>query len=236
MLLLDPVRSRPALESETARAARARSKIHRALEQLAFLSHEIRIAYGSSFWWWRYFTVWTTPRFWVVGPYRINRFFYILLGKSWPAIRFFLSPLLFLFRPWSGPSSIYYTADIGKGLYVSHPCLGLTLYPYLVCGRNLRLGGGNCIGAREKLKPGDVVLGDNVTLGVNAVILGPVRIGSNVTVGANAVVIKDVPDGMCVSGVPARPSWGSSSACRKHGLTDCANANSLNPAETRERR
>jgi serine O-acetyltransferase len=34
--------------------------------------------------------------------------------------------------------------------------------------------------------------------------LGGIRVGNDVTIGANAVVIHDVPDGATVVGIPAR--------------------------------
>ena len=46
-------------------------------------------------------------------------------------------------------------------------------------------------------------LGDNVTVGAGAKILGPVSIGSGVQVGANAVVITDVPTDHIAVGIPA---------------------------------
>jgi tetrahydrodipicolinate N-succinyltransferase len=48
------------------------------------------------------------------------------------------------------------------------------------------------------------ILGDNVSVKAGAKILGPITIGNNVTVGANAVVTKDVPANCVVAGVPAR--------------------------------
>ena len=48
------------------------------------------------------------------------------------------------------------------------------------------------------------IIGDNVTIGAGAKVLGAVRIGDRVTIGANAVVVKDVPDDCVVVGVPAR--------------------------------
>ena len=47
------------------------------------------------------------------------------------------------------------------------------------------------------------IIGDNVTIGCGAKVLGNVKVGNNVTIGANAVVIKDVPDNCVVGGVPA---------------------------------
>lgn len=35
-------------------------------------------------------------------------------------------------------------------------------------------------------------------------MLGEIKIGNNVTIGANAVVLKDVPDDCIAVGVPAR--------------------------------
>ena len=48
------------------------------------------------------------------------------------------------------------------------------------------------------------MIGDNVKVGIGAIIVGPIRIGNNVTIGAGAVVVKDVADGETVAGNPAR--------------------------------
>ena len=49
-----------------------------------------------------------------------------------------------------------------------------------------------------------VVIGDDVWIGANAVILPGVTIGRHVVVAAGAVVTKDVPDYCVVAGVPAK--------------------------------
>lgn len=46
-------------------------------------------------------------------------------------------------------------------------------------------------------------IGDNCILGAGCCILGDIVIGNNVRVGANAVVLKDIPDNCTVVGVPA---------------------------------
>ena len=54
----------------------------------------------------------------------------------------------------------------------------------------------------EITKP--IVVGDNVYIGNNVIILPGVTIGNNVIVGAGAVVTKDIPSNSVVGGVPAK--------------------------------
>lgn len=48
------------------------------------------------------------------------------------------------------------------------------------------------------------VIGNNVEISTGAKVLGPVIVGNNVIIGANAVVVKDVPDNCIVAGCPAK--------------------------------
>jgi acetyltransferase-like isoleucine patch superfamily enzyme len=54
----------------------------------------------------------------------------------------------------------------------------------------------------HKFKP--ITIGDNVMVGANAVINTGVRIGSNVVISANSFVNRPIPDGVLVSGNPAK--------------------------------
>jgi serine O-acetyltransferase len=126
-----------------------------------------------------------------------------LFGRLHVVFKFLLSPVLFLVRPWTGAADIHYRAEIGKGLKILHPALGVVVSGMTITGRNLVLTGGNCIGGRRALRRGDVTLGDNVELGANAVILGPVRLGNNGRVGAGAVVTRDCGDDQVLVGIPA---------------------------------
>ena len=51
---------------------------------------------------------------------------------------------------------------------------------------------------------GNVVLGNNVYLGVHTVVLRNVTIGDGSVVGAGSVVTKDIPPGVVAAGNPAR--------------------------------
>ena len=52
---------------------------------------------------------------------------------------------------------------------------------------------------------GDIVIGNDVWIGFEAVILAGVTIGDGAVIGARAVVTKDVPPYTIVGGVPAKP-------------------------------
>ena len=52
---------------------------------------------------------------------------------------------------------------------------------------------------------GDIVIGNDVWIGFEAVILSGVTVGDGAIIGSRAVVTKDVPPYTIVGGVPARP-------------------------------
>jgi serine O-acetyltransferase len=69
---------------------------------------------------------------------------------------------------------------------------GVWIYPWVT------------IGLRGEHYPGPTV-GPDVRIGTGAKVLGPVTVHRGARVGANAVVIEDVPAGVTVVGVPAKP-------------------------------
>lgn len=52
---------------------------------------------------------------------------------------------------------------------------------------------------------GDIIIGNDVWIGYEAVILSGVTIGDGAVIGCRAVVTKDVPPYTIVGGVPAKP-------------------------------
>lgn len=51
---------------------------------------------------------------------------------------------------------------------------------------------------------GSVIIGENVWMGDNVVVIGPVSIGNGVIIAANSVVTKDIPNDVMVAGIPAK--------------------------------
>jgi serine O-acetyltransferase len=100
-------------------------------------------------------------------------------------------------------------AQIGKG-FVIHNWWAVFISD-VVIGENCVVFQGANVGhirpyrgiMREKLRP-PPRLGNNVYLAAGCKIFGDVVIGNNVVVGANSLVIASVPDNCTVLGVPAR--------------------------------
>lgn len=51
---------------------------------------------------------------------------------------------------------------------------------------------------------GKVVIGNNVFIGINSLIVKPVQIGDNTVIAAGSVITKDVPNNWIVGGCPAK--------------------------------
>jgi serine acetyltransferase len=94
--------------------------------------------------------------------YRLSRLCYLLLGRFWPIFHFCLLPLRLIFRPWLRTNcDISYRADIGPGLRIIHLELGLVVSFATVAGHNLTLTGGNLLGAKHKVEPGEILIGND---------------------------------------------------------------------------
>lgn len=66
-------------------------------------------------------------------------------------------------------------------------------------GKNFRVEQNVTVGSRNVKEP---IIGDNVSVWANAVVLGDIHIGENSQVGAGAVVVKSIPNDSVV--VPAK--------------------------------
>jgi serine O-acetyltransferase len=97
---------------------------------------------------------------------------------------------------------IHPAAEIGRGLLIDHGTgvvvgetarigAGVTLYQGVTLG-----GTGFATGKRHP------TLGDDVTVGSGAKLLGPITVGRGAKIGANSVVVHDVPPDSTVVGNP----------------------------------
>lgn len=92
-----------------------------------------------------------------------------------------------------------------KFLFTSanHSMQSLSTYTFPIFFEEWGLDSKNITDAWEN--KGDIIIGNDVWIGYEAVILSGVTIGDGAIIGARAVVTKDIPPYTIVGGVPAKP-------------------------------
>lgn len=92
-----------------------------------------------------------------------------------------------------------------KFLFTSanHTMKSLSTYPFPIFFEEWQLDGKDICDAWDN--KGDIVIGNDVWIGYEAVILSGITIGDGAVIGSRAVVTKDVEPYTIVGGVPAKP-------------------------------
>ena len=129
--------------------------------------------------------------------YKISRWLYL---HHIPFLPKLVTLLIFLIYN----SKIPYQAKIGKGTKFGYGGMGVVVHSKAVVGDNCTIAQQVTIGGGNNRYPGLPIIGTNVYIAKGAMVIGGITIGNNVTVGANAVVTKPVPDNAIVAGVPAK--------------------------------
>ncbi|MER7072627.1 serine O-acetyltransferase EpsC [Terrabacter sp. NPDC000476] len=98
---------------------------------------------------------------------------------------------------------IHPAARLGRRFFIDHG-MGVVIGETAEVGDDVMLYHGVTLGGRSlahvKRHP---TVGNRVTIGAGAGVLGPVLVGDDVQIGANSVVVKDVPAGAVATGIPA---------------------------------
>lgn len=100
------------------------------------------------------------------------------------------------------PCKIFGNTKIAGGLMCYHPYA--TVINAQSIGSNFQFRNSLTIGNKNNDNQRLPIIGNNVTVGANAVIIGDITIGDNVIIGAGSVVVKDVPSNSVVAGNPAK--------------------------------
>ncbi len=99
---------------------------------------------------------------------------------------------------------IHPAAALGSGVFIDH-AYGVVIGETAEVGADVTIYHGVTLGGvsleRGKRHP---TIGDRVTIGAGAKILGPITVGHDSRIGANAVVVKPVPPNSVVVGVPGQ--------------------------------
>lgn len=94
------------------------------------------------------------------------------------------------------------SAEIGKGLYLGHP-YNITVGGGAILGNNVNLHKGCTIGRENRGKrQGIPQIGNCVSIGINATVVGNIQIGDDVLIAPNSFVNFDVPPHSVVIGNP----------------------------------
>lgn len=71
-------------------------------------------------------------------------------------------------------------------------------------GANVNIGAGTITCNFDGVKKNPTVIGDDVFIGSDTMLVAPVTIGQNSRTGAGAVVTRDIPEQSLAVGVPAK--------------------------------
>ncbi|OKH81300.1 serine acetyltransferase [Mycobacterium sp. ST-F2] len=94
-------------------------------------------------------------------------------------------------------------ATIGRRFFIDHG-MGVVIGETTEIGDDVMLYHGVTLGGRSLNKgKRHPTIGNRVTVGAGAKVLGPIRVGDDSAVGANAVVTHDVPADSIATGIPA---------------------------------
>jgi len=148
---------------------------------------------------WSIFIRLPNPRFLPIVLYRASRSLMLSGVPFIPHIFSYINLILFGIQ-------ITPKCEIGSGLFLPHT-VGTVIGAWRI-GSNATIFQNVTLGAKSVdmfFNPNVLPhLGNNVTVGAGAKILGAIHIGDHVTVGANSVVVRTIPPGLTVVGVPAR--------------------------------
>lgn len=140
---------------------------------------------------------------WAMVVYRFGRWRYTI---RW---RWLWMPFSFLYKILKPISEILTgielpcEATVGRRFRIDH-FGGIVISGDAVFGDDCIVRNGVTVGLKNTGHRGAPVIGNRVDIGAGAKLLGSIRIGDDVSIGANAVVLTNIPSNSIAVGVPAR--------------------------------
>ncbi len=147
---------------------------------------------------------WTRPGFRAIAVYRFG------VWRMSVQTKILRAPLSIVYR-WMYRKcrnqygiELPYSARLGRRVIIEHQH-GIVIHGNCEIGDDCIIRQGVTLGNKTLDRPEDAPkLGNRVNVGAGAKILGAVIIGDDASIGANAVVLKDVPAGAVAVGIPAK--------------------------------
>lgn len=108
---------------------------------------------------------------------------------------------------------------IGRGFRIVH--FGpIVINPLAIIGENFNISQGCLIGNAQGKREGTPVIGNNVCMNANSIIIGGVHIGNDVLIAPGALINFDVPDNSIVIGNPGTIITRKESPTKKYIVYD----------------
>ncbi len=147
---------------------------------------------------------WTRPGFRAVAVHRFG-VWRMQIQPRWVRLPFsWVYKMLFRYVRNHYGIELPYSVKLGDRVIIEHQS-GIVVHGNAEIGDDCILRQGVTIGLRRLTHKADAPkLGNRVNVGAGAQILGAVVIGDDVRIGANAVVLCDVPAGATAIGIPAQ--------------------------------
>jgi serine acetyltransferase len=95
------------------------------------------------------------------------------------------------------------STSIGPRFRIHHG-FGLVIHDRAVLGEDVTVRHGTTIGTAKTGATAAPRIGDRVSIGASALVIGDVKVDADAVIGAGAVVVRDVGAGCVVAGNPAR--------------------------------
>lgn len=146
---------------------------------------------------------WCAQGFWALMVYRFGRWRYRIKPRIVRMPFSFLYKALYKLIQILTGIELPCEAVVGERFRIDH-FGGIVISGYAVFGDDCVVRNGVTVGLKNVDDPVAPRIGDRVSIGAGAKVLGGIVVGDDVDIGANAVVIRDVPSGSVAVGVPAR--------------------------------
>jgi len=129
-----------------------------------------------------------------IALHRVSHFLYL---RRWYFLARFISEL----GRWLTGIEIHPGAKIGRRLVIDHG-MGIVIGETAEIGDDCIIFHGVTLGGiRFEPAKRHPTVGNNVLIGANSVLLGPITIGNNCKIGAQSMITKNVPDDHKATGV-----------------------------------
>lgn len=147
--------------------------------------------------------VFFTQGFWAVFQYRLA--YYVYSKIKLQPFRILLLLLILIWQKLieiTTGISIPASVRIGHSFYIGH-FGGIIINANVIIGNNCNISQGVTIGISGKEeKRGSPIIGNEVYIGANSVVVGKINVGNNVLIGACSMVNKSLLDNSVALGVP----------------------------------